>query len=482
MTSREAELLVRVEELEKQLAQALFINDRLEKENAALKKKVSELEEKLRTSSSNSSMPPSSDLPDKKKKKHRKKGKRKRGGQPGHEGKTRTLVPQEEVDEIVDCPPEEQCECGGAVQVDRANPERHQLFELPEVKPTIWEFLIYGGVCERCGKAHRGKLPEGVPPGMLGPRAMAAVAVLSGKYHLSKRGMEELLSDLFGMELSLGTISNTEARVSEALETPVEEAKAYVQGEGVVHADETGHKVAGKRAWMWVAVTAWVSVFLIRFSRGQQVAKELLGEAFGGFVVSDRWNGYNWLSAAQRQLCFAHLTRDFTKIAERSGKSKEIGDKLLAYVQKLFHLWHLFKEGRLSRSAFQLKMAPIRREVESLLEEATVCGNAKTERMCKRILKLKDALWTFVDVPGVEPTNNMAERTIRPYVLWRKSSFGAQSERGNLFVERMMTVSATCRQQNRNVLDYVTDAVRAHLCGNEAPSLLPFNFAFSEAI
>jgi transposase len=407
------------------------------------------------------------------KKKRKKKRKRKRGGQPGHAGKTRELLPAEQVDELVDCKPDGRCECGGRVHLDEDAPERHQVLELPEVAILVREFLIYSGVCLECGKVHRGELPDGVPGGVLGPRAMAAIAVLSGKYHLSKRSIEELLSDLFGLDVCLGTVSNTEARVSEALEAPVEEAREYVQGQGVVHADETGHKVAGRKAWMWVAVTSLVSVFLIRFSRGQQVAKELLGEAFGGFLVSDRWSGYNWVETAQRALCWAHLTRDFTKISERAGRSGELGDALLEYVQKMFHLWHLFRDGELSRPELQLKMAPTRRAVESLLEQGLTCGHAKTERTCKKILGVKEALWTFVDVPGVEPTNNVAERTIRPYVLWRKSSFGTQSERGNLFVERMMTVSATCKQQERNVIDYVTDAVRAHLIGAPAPSLLP---------
>jgi transposase len=457
----------------------------LREENAALKSQVADLEEKLKTNSSNSSMPPSSDSPStekKKKKNKKKKGKRGRGGQPGHEGKTRELVPKEDVDEFVDCTPDKHCECGGHVLLDKENPERHQKLELPEVAVLVLEYLIYSGVCLTCGKIHRGKLPGGVPSGMLCPRAMATVSVLSGKYHLSKRSIEEILSDLFGLDICLGTVSNTEARVSDVLEDPVEEAKEFVKEQGVVHADETGHKVAGKKAWMWVAVTSYVSVFLIRCSRGQQVALELLGEAFGGFLVSDRWGAYNWIRTLQRQLCWAHLIRDFTKISERAGLSEEIGNKLLKYAQKMFHLWHLFVDGKLSRPELQLKMAPIRRAMESLLAEGMACGHANTERTCKKILHLKEALWTFVDVPGVEPTNNLAERTIRPYVLWRKASFGTQSERGNQFVERMMTVSATCKQQNRNVIDYVTEAIRAHLRGDMIPSLLPDLVLAEEAI
>jgi transposase len=302
---------------------------------------------------------------------------------------------------------------------------------------------------------------------------MALVGVLSGKYHLSRRSIRELLSDLFGTGVCLGTVSNTEARVSEALAAPVEEAREFVKQQPVVNADETGHKMAGKRAWMWVAVTLWVTVFMIRFSRGAEAAKELLGEAFRGFVVSDRWGGYNWVDATRRQLCWAHLIRDLIKIAERGGKSADIGNRILEYAREMFHMWHQLRTGTLSRLEFQAAMKPIREGVEEILSAGATCGHSKTQKTCENLLKVKVALWTFVDFEGIEPTNNAAERSIRSYVLWRKNSFGTQAERGNLFVERMMTVSATCRQQDRNVLDYVSQAVEANLLGLPAPSLLP---------
>jgi transposase len=268
-------------------------------------------------------------------------------------------------------------------------------------------------------------------------------------------------------------VSKTEERVSEALEQPVEQAKAYVKEQAVVHADETGHKVAGKKAWLWTAVTSLVSVFLIRSSRGAGIAKELLGASFGGVLVSDRWSAYSWVDAARRQICWAHLIRDLTKMAERQGRSAEIANGILAYVKEMFVLWHRYQRGHNNRWWLRRKMEPICENIEKLLAQGTVCGHAKTQRTCANILALKSALWTFVSTPGVKPTNNVAERTIRPYVLWRKASFGTQSERGNRFVERMLTVSATCKQQERNVLSYVTDVVRAHYQGVPVPSLLP---------
>ena len=193
----------------------------------------------------------------------------------------------------------------------------------------------------------------------------------------------------------------------------------------------------------------------------------------GGILVSDRWGAYSWVDAIRRQLCWAHLIRDLVKIEARGERSEEIASAILEYVKEMFVLWHMYQEDKRQRRWLQRKMKVIREEVEHLLEQGTLCGQVKTQRTCKRILKLRDALWTYVDVPGVEPTNNLAERTIRSYVLWRKASFGTQSERGNQFVERMMTVSATCRQQERNVLEYVTAAVRAHVLGQAIPSLLP---------
>jgi transposase len=437
-----------------------------------LSRRAEEAEERLRTTSSNSSKPPSSDPPESKRRDRKKRGRRKRGGQVGHPGTTRTLLAPEAVDDIVRCLPAEQCDCGGHVERDALPPQRQQKVEIAKITPTVTEYQCYCGTCQRCGRRHWGEIPKGIPAGILGPRAMAVVALLTGKYHLSKRQVEEILADLLGTAVSLGTVSNTEARVSYALTKPVEEAKTFVQQQAVVHADETGHKVGGKKAWVWVAATISVSVFLVRFSRGAEVAKELLGEQFRGWLVSDRWHAYTWMDVLRRQLCWAHLERDITKISERGGQSEEIGNAILEYVQEMWHLWHCFKSGQRSRPWLQKKMGPIRQAVEDLLAQGTACGHSKTQETCKRILKLKAALWNFVDTPGVEPTNNFAERTIRPYVLWRKISFGTQSARGNLFVERMMTVTATCRQQRRNVLEYLTAAIQAHLRGDQVPSLL----------
>lgn len=443
---------------------------------AGLRRRLEELEEQLRADSHNSSRPPSSDPPSSpgaRATEGRPRGERKPGGQPGHAGKSRPLVPPEDVAQFVDCRPPSHCECGGSVALSDPEPGRHQVWDLPPQKAQVTEYRLWAGTCTDCGRRYPGALPPGIPLGMLGPRAMAIVALFSGKFHLSKRNIEEILEDLFGLPLGLGTVSNTEARVEAALRGPVEEAKAFLQAQAVVHMDETGWRQGGEKRWMWTALTSAVAVFAIRASRGAKVVAELLGEAFRGLLVSDRWSAYNWLDAARRQLCWSHLTRDFTRIAERAGASAALGTELLEATRTLFGLWHHFRDGPLNPAALQEAMRPVRQRVEALLDQGAHCGHPKTQRTCQRLLKLAPALWTFADVAGVEPTNNAAERAIRPAVWWRQASFGTQSDQGNRFVESLLTVSTTCRLQARNVLDFLVQAIEAHLAGLPTPSLIP---------
>src|SRR2546425_4904372 len=264
-----------------------------------------------------------------------------------------------------------------------------------------------------------------------------------------------------------------EQATTAAVAAPVEEARTYVHEQAVAHLDETSWWQGGKRAWLWVAVTSLVTVFVVRMSRGGEVARELLGETFAGILVTDRYSAYNWYPVRWRQLCWAHLLRDIEAMIERGGGSQEVGEALKSQVRQMFHWWHRVRDGTLSRSSFRSYMSPVRREVERLLEAGSTCGVPKTEGMCREILKLRQALWTFVHLAGVEPTNNTAERAIRPGVLWRQGSFGTHSAQGSRFVESMMTVVTTLKQQQRNVLDYLTSACEAALCNEPAPSLLP---------
>ena len=249
----------------------------------------------------------------------------------------------------------------------------------------------------------------------------------------------------------------------------------FVQG----NADEQNPQ--SKRAWLWVAVTPLISFFCVKLSRSTEAAQALLGENFEGILNSDRYNAYNWVDVEQRQLCWAHLKREFTKISERSGVSRQLGRDLLAQQKKLFRLWKRVRDETLSRSEFELLVSPIQGRVKSLLEQGAnyEIGSrektplAKTVRTCRQLLKVEVALWLFVTVAGLEPTNNAAERAIRPAVLWRRTSFGSQSEAGSVFVARMLTVVTSLRSQNRNVLEFMTEAIRASRKGSTSPSLLP---------
>jgi len=379
----------------------------------------------------------------------------------------------EEVDEVVVLKPEQCQGCHAPLAGEDASPFRHQVIEIPPIKPVITEYQWHQLVCSACGATTRAPWPAGVPSGTYGPRVHATVALCTGSYRLSKRTTGQVLDNLFGVPMSVGTISQSEKATTEVVAEPVEEARTYVHAQRVAHLDETSWRQGDQRAWLWVAVTSLVTVFLIRMSRGGQVARELLGEHFSGILVTDRYSAYNWYPVRWRQVCWAHLLRDFEAIRGRGGASEEIGEALLAKAHQMFRWWHRVCEGTLQRSTFRAYMRPLSREVEHLLEAGSRCGVSATEGMCHEILKRREALWTFVQVEGVEPTNNAAERAIRPGVQRRKISFGTQSEEGSRFVESMMTVVATLKQQKRDILAYLTVAHEAALRGEAAPSLLP---------
>src|SRR5215510_13524429 len=446
----------------------------------AFQEQVGTLQEQLNQTSRNSSRPPSSDPPQHGRPR-RPRSHRRRGGQPGHPGHTRTLIPVEEVDEVVVIKPEQCTHCQTPLLGEDPTPWRHQVIEIPPMKPVVTEYQWHQLVCTACGEVTRAPWPTGVPSGTYGPRVQATVSLCTGAYRLSKRTTQQMMDEVFGGPMSVGTIGPLERATTAAVAAPVEEAHRYVHEQEVAHLDETSWRQGGKRSWLWVAVTSGVTVFVVHMSRGGHVARELLGETFSGILVTDRYSGYNWYPVRWRQLCWAHLLRDFEAMRGRGGRSEEIGDALLAQAHQMFAWWHRVREGTLKRSSFRSYMSPLRQEVERLLEAGSRCGVPKTEGTCRDILKRREALWTFVQVAGVEPTNNAAERSIRPGVLWRKGSFGTQSKEGSRFVEHMMTVVTTLKQQQRNVLEYLTEACEAALRGEAAPSLLPARDQKSQA-
>jgi len=446
----------------------------------ALQEQLHTLQEQLHQTSRNSSRPPSSD-PSQPPRPRRPRSPRRRGGQPGHRGATRTLIPVEAVDEIVAIKPEQCLHCQGPLAGDDPTPWRHQVLEIPPLKPVVTEYQWHQLTCPLCGEITRAPWPAGVPSGTYGPRVQATVALYTGAYRLSKRTTQQAMEEVFGVPMSVGTISQLEQATTAVVAAPVEEARTYVQKQAVAHLDETSWRQGDKGAWLWVAVTHWVTVCVVRLARSGAVARELLGETFAGILVTDRSSAYHWYPVRWRQMCWAHLLRDFEAMRSRGGRSEEIGDALLTQAHQMFGWWHRVREGTLKRATFRSYMSPLRREVERLLEAGSRCGVPKTAGTCRDILKRRQALWTFVQVEGVDPTNNTAERAIRPGVLWRKGSFGTQSAEGSRFVESMLTVVATLKQQQRSILAYLTTACEAALRGETAPSLLPASAQQSQA-
>jgi transposase len=357
------------------------------------------------------------------------------------------------------------------MRTEVGEPGRHQVTEIPRIQAQVTEHRLHGQFCEGCGQVTEAVLPAVVPSGAFGHRLRSVVALCAGRYRLSKRVTQELLSDVLGVDLALGSVSNAERQVSAVLAAPVEEARGFVRQQQVVHADETGWREAKSRAWLWTATTALVTVFQIARSRGASVIREMLGDTFSGVLVVDRWAAYEWVEL--RQLCWAHLLRDFQGFVDRGGRGAVIGEKLLGQARCMFRLWHRVRDKTLSRRTFQRRMVPIERGFIRLLRDAQVRAETKTAGMAREIIERSDYLFTFVDTEGVEPTNNAAERAIRPAVLWRKGSFGTDSSDGSRFVERILTTVTTLKQQGRNVLDYLTHASEAHAEGRAVDSLLP---------
>jgi transposase len=443
----------------------------LEQENAQLRARLGQ-------NSTNSSKPPSSDPPGTvrapKKKKRRK---RRPGGQPGHPKHERELVPLESVQQVVELVPSRCQQCQQKLKGKDPEPQRHQVVELEPVKAVVTEYRSHRLECAACGSLTRAEVPREVRSAF-GERLGASMSLLVGKYRLSKRLVCEVLSDLGGVHLSVGSVSNLEQQMSAALKAPVEQAQQYVDSAQVVNADETGWAQGVKagraaRAWLWVVATAWVVVFRIATSRGSQVIKQLLGEDFIGWLITDRWSAYNWYDPGLRQLCWSHLTRDFQDFIARGGKGGLLGRKLMAERNRMFKWWHRVRDGTLERRRFQRRMRKVERKVGELLRQAQACGEKKTAGMAKQILRLEKCLWVFVDVPGVEPTNNYGEHSIRQGVIYRKISFGTRSERGSRFIERILTVVTTLKRQKRNPLEFLTAALRAYRRGLPPPSLLP---------
>ena len=439
----------------------------------ALEQRVARLEERLTQTSRNSSKPPSSDPPSATPRQAKEPSGRKPGGQRGHTGHGRMLTPETEVDHTIDVRPERCEQCGTLLLGEDPAPERHQVTDLPRITSCVTEYRRHRLGCVACGATTQAAWPTMRPRGRFGPRVQATVGYLTGRIGASQREVQEVLATLCQTEVSVGSIAALEQAVSTALAAPVAEAGRYVQRQPVHNTDETGWREKAKRMWLWISTTPVVTIFRLLTTRGAAGAKAVLGEEVWGVVGTDRYAAYNWIDPHQRQLCWAHLKREFIAGSERGGEAARIGQALVTVEKELFGLWYRVRDGTLAWADFQVAMLPLMTRVGPLLREGTDGAEAKTQGACRNLLKLEAALWTFVWEADVEPTNNRAERPLRRAVLWRRRSFGTQSAAGSQFVERILTAVTTLRQQQRDVRDYLTAACAAAIRGEPAPSLLP---------
>jgi len=458
----------------------------LEKENALLRAQVEELERQVNRDSRNSSQPPSQDQPKSRAERRREareklkqmsKSKRKPGGQPGHEGKHRQMVCSDRVDHHSTHLPE-QCSCGHRFEGSEErvdDPVIHQQWELPPIRPLVFEYELLRLRCPCCGKPRLADLPAGVSWSAFAARLEAHIATLAGVYRLSRRQVRDVVQEVFNIPISVGAVDAAIMRMSAILKDPWEKLREYIQQAQLVHADETSWRLSGAQQYLWLASSALAACFRIDPHRSQAAAKELLGEPFGGFVVTDRYVGYHFLDVLQQQLCWAHVIRQLTELSQRQRAPGKLGKKLLKLARKVIRTHRRYLDELHDLDWLRDELRPLREQIQTLLEQGARGRDQRTANFCQGLLDEYDALWTFCDVDDLKVplTNNAAERALRHAVLMRRIQGGTQSEQGNRWVERILSVRETLRLQDRRVLDYLIRAATAAHHRQPAPSVLP---------
>ena len=456
--------------LQTQVQDLLDLVHKQQEQIAHLQQQLANATNQLNTNSTNSSLPPSSDRFHRKRRPPPAPGqpRKKSGAQPGHPQHLRLLVPPEQVNKTIPCKPTTCRRCGKSLAGSDPNPLRHQVAEIPVIVPDVVEYQLHRLTCPCCHTSTCGTLPPHVQ-GHFAPRLEATLALLAGQYRLGLRPVVGLAADLLGLTISTGMVSKLRQRTAEALHLPWVQVALYV-GTQNVNIDETTWREGKKRAYLWAVVTPLAALFRIAKGRTAAVAKQLLGKDYSGVATCDRLKSYWWIK--RLQWCWSHLRRDFQAMIDRDNAGKIIGERLLQESNTLFHLWHRQGEGKLSRTCFQTLMKPVRESVRGILQRGKSCGCSKTAGTCKELLAHEGWLWTFVDSEGVQPTNNEAERAERHGVLLRKTSGGTDSPKGSRFIERVLTVVATCHRQGKKVLDYLEGCIEAWRHNRSPPSLL----------
>lgn len=438
-------------------------------------KRIRELEEKVeKLTPRNSSLPPSTEHPHArpKRKPSPAKNKRKQGGQKGHKRNIRQLIPCQQCAEVIPCLPEQCRRCGDSLSGQDTSPIRHQVWDLPPIQPTVTEYQQHRLHCPCCGITTCGQLPEGVPSGQCGPRLAAFTGLLMGHFRQSKRRTSLFLEDLLNIPCSAGWTVKIQNLVNDALLAPYQQLRGELSKQKQLFVDESPTKQKREKAWLWVAVAPMFAVFGIFMNRKRESLQELVGDYKKIIVNCDRAKMY--FDCKRLQWCWAHLKRDIQKLIDsRDNQVKRLGHDLMRQQKLLFEHWRRYKAGKIKWKTFQDSVRPIRREFNGLLLRGEYSGNASIAVMCEQLYSRRDWLWTFTKVEGIEPTNNTAERALRPAVIYRKLSFGTQSASGSRYLERILTVTETCRLQGRSTYEYMIQAMQASFAGKASPSLLP---------
>ncbi len=437
---------------------------------------IRELKRRLKRSSMNSSLPSSSDPPHLKRQRQKKKTGRRRGAQPGHEPHQRSLLPPERVDRFVDHYPTLSRHCGHRFgrRQEVGTPERRQEIERPEIRALLIEHHLHRLRCPCCGGTTPAIAPASVRGVIsVGARLSALCAMLTVRLRASRRNLQRVLGDLLDVPApSVGLLQQLLEEVSAACTPAYQQVRQSMRSSSAVGVDETTWSLRGRTYWLWTAVTRTLSCFRIANRRSGWARQRLLGVRYGGIMTSDRLALYHGVPPPQRQLCWAHLKRDFADWQSYGGRAEKVARALERCTRDLFVLWHGYCAGEYDRAELQSRLQPLQEQVRTLLGRATCCGTRRVQKSCKQLLELWPALWNFSVHPGVEPTNNEAERALRAGVIWRKTSFGSQSGKGLRLVERLLTVAETCKKQNQDLLDYLTNAVTASRTGRLPPPLL----------
>jgi transposase len=443
-------------------------NKQLKRENAQLKK-----------NSKDSSKPPSSDSPkDKESKPDKKNGKKRRpGGQPGHKGTYRKLIPVDEADKVIPHYPDKCDDCGKKLPQDKnanvvGDPIRKQITEIPPIKPTVTEHQ-YNTVECTCGCQTTASIPPEINKSSFGPRLTAIIAYLAAVLHVSRRGSREFCETLLNVPICLGSIQNLLEDTSNALESPDKELKDALPQEPVINADET----KWNDRWLWIFVTSTFIYFQVAKSRASIVLVDIFGKIYNGILCVDRWGAYTKYHKGLIQFCWAHLKRDFLGIL-KEGEAIQSEDAIIfaktmdKLRKRLMAIWYEYKNGKISRAELIKKVRPIKNKIKRRLKDHISSGEKCAQVFAKNLLKDFDNLFTFIYHEGVEPTNNIAERGIRPAVQWRKICFGNRSDNGAVLTSRLLTITRTCWLQKRNPLEFLVDAITAKRANQLAPSLL----------